>query len=150
MDSELHFLKERLKRADDFISDFEQDCYVYVADIATKVCKRAIKVMNKQMESTPLWDDFPKNFTFFDRFSVLYQTHSLSEMALDDMLEDYITNSLVNEFEKLSGVEQIVLLYSETSNYEVCDINTLLFNHFLGLADKHTSTAKISNFLDRR
>lgn len=64
MDSELDFLKERLKRADDFISDFEQDCYVYVADIATKVCKRAIKVMNKQMESTPLWDDFPKNFTF--------------------------------------------------------------------------------------
>lgn len=71
-------------------------------------------------------------------------------MALDDMLEDYITNSLVNEFEKLSGAEQIVLLYSETSNYEVCNINTLLFNHFLGLADNHTSTAKISNFLDRR
>lgn len=150
MESELDSLKYRLKLADDFISNFERDCSNYVTEIANKVCKRAIRVMNKQMESSPLWDDFPKNFTFFDRFSVLSQNHSLSEMALDNILEDYITNSLVNEFEKLSGVEQIVMLYSDISCYEVCNINTLLFNHFLELADKHTYSAKIRNFLERR
>lgn len=65
----------------DFIFEFERDCNDLSRDIVSRLCKRAIKKMNK-LESTLAGstDDYPSSLSFFDILSVELQTKYYDEI----------------------------------------------------------------------
>lgn len=156
MREEIIALKERLQQADNFISEFENDCYQLAKDIPHKVCIKAIKRINREMKNAPLFgDDFPSRFTFFDKLSILLQSHSIDDLGIPNgLLRDYIENIIYDEFIKLPPFEQLVLNYKDCrqnifNEYSINDIRTELFDYFILLANKHTGCVKIEKYLNR-
>lgn len=156
MEEDIITLKEQLQQADNFISEFENDCYELAKGIPRKVCERAIKRMNREMKNTPsLGDDFPARFTFFDKLSILLQSHSIDDLVFpNEILREYIENVIEDEFRKLPPLEQLVLNYKVCernmfNEYCINDARTELFDCFLLLAEEHVECAKIKNYLYR-
>lgn len=78
MEEDIITLKEQLQQADNFISEFENDCYELAKGIPRKVCERAIKRMNSEMKIRPLLGmifllvlHFLINYQFFYNHTVL-------------------------------------------------------------------------------
>ncbi len=155
MNSEEEYLNKRILELEDFILDVEETFTEFSNEIIDKVCKRAIKRMNKEMDNFVLSDDFPVNFTFFDGLSILYCSRSFDEMGYpNDMLEDYITAKLECEIDRLPRIEKLALYYSScyesfvNHNY-YNDASCRAESRFKELLDEHTSLVKIQKFLDK-
>lgn len=130
----------------------KQAGYLY-SDILSKVCRRAIAVMNKKLRHPSLsGGDFPYNFTFFDQFSVLIQSISMDEMGYPSgMLEDYISDVLEKEGDRVSDSESFVISYClHPSEDERCEFQSDLMKRFLDMANDHYSLKKIQSYLERR
>ncbi len=154
MDNQEKYHNDRISELENFISGVEEDFSDLADDIIDKVCKRAIKRMNKDMDNLHLvTDDFPNNFTFFDRLSVLYDSRTYDEMGYPDgMLERYITETLDGEIDSLPRIEKLILYYSNcyqsyVENDDSNDASYRAENRFKELLDEHTSLVKIQKFL---
>ncbi|MGL5980689.1 MAG: hypothetical protein ACRCZY_07435 [Phocaeicola sp.] len=136
---------------DKFILQFESGCKSYANDIIMRICKRAIRELNKQ-ESTLAGssDDYPDSFKFFDILSIERQDRSYEE--INPFIEDYIEATLDNEYDKIQGLERLALDYSECYINSECDYEQVRQNireQFQDLLNKHYSTNKIQKYLDR-
>jgi len=96
------------------------------------ICKRAIRRLNKEIESSCLYgaDDFPKKFNTFDILSIQIQSMYMDE--INPKIEDYILDILEDEAEK-TGCE------SEG-----------LYDLFRKMLDEHYYIKKIQNYIDKR
>ena len=135
----------------DFICQFESECQSYANDIILRICKKAIRVMNQQ-EATLAGstDDYPNNFTFYDILSIELQDRSYNE--INPFLEDFIVSTLENEYDKVKGIEKLVLEYSECTENSECDINKVkrnIYEQFHTMLNEHYSIKKIQNYIER-
>lgn len=155
MEEYIKSLQKEIENRDNFIREFESDCIRQSCHIPEKVCKRAIKRMNKELKSTFSHGDFPFHFTFFDRLSIKLQTHSIDDLGFPNgMLTEYIENVLEDEFDKLDPLERLVMYYSDCEcgsfgEYTTNNVVEELFDYFIDMADSHIKCAKIENYLMR-
>jgi hypothetical protein len=135
----------------DLICQFESECQNYAKSIILRICKNAIKVINKQeAKLAGSTDDYPTNFNFFDILSVELQDRSYDE--INPYLEDFVENTLDVEYDKISGIEKLVLEYSECSERSECDIEKVksnIYSQFHIMMNEHYCLRKIQNYIDR-
>ena len=135
----------------DFICQFESECQSYAKDIILRICKKAIKVMNQQKATLAgSTDDYPNGFTFFDILSIELQDRCYDE--INPFLEDFVMNTLENEYDKIKGIEKLVLEYSECTENSECDIDKVKRNiheRFHTILNQHYSIKKIQNYIER-
>lgn len=135
----------------DFVYEIERDCDTLAQPIISRLCKRAIKEMNKQGSylagST---DDYPKSFSFFDILSVELQSKTYEE--INPFLWDFVESSLDNEYEKLSALERFVLDHSECAENMECDIQSIhnkIYGAFHEMLNEHWTSNKIQKFIEK-
>lgn len=136
----------------DFVYEIEQECDTLSRDIIERICKRAIRRMNKEEKESPvrfssMTDDFPKRFSFFDVLSVKIQSNYYDE--INPHLRNYIENVLEDEYKKTSAIEQFVLDHSECAEHLECDYEAVqqkLFDAFHDKLNEHWQTKKIQEF----
>jgi len=135
----------------DFVYNLERECDMLSSDIVSRLCKRAIKKMNKQDSylagST---NDYPSSFTFFDILSVELQSKSFEE--INPFLRDFVEDTLNSEYEKLPSLERFVLDHSEFAEHLECDIEAIhrkIYNSFHEMLNKHWETKKIQSFEEK-
>lgn len=132
------------------ILDFENECKNLAQPIIDKLCRRAMRSMNKKTAEYFGCEDYPSTFSFIDILSIKIQDYSLDE--INPHLEKYIDSTLDLEYKKLSKLEKLVISYSDCSlsmqtNYYGCHDN--IYITFCKLLDEHYSLKKIQNFIDR-
>lgn len=135
----------------DFITGLEGDCDYYAQDIISRLCKRAIKVMNKQdaylAGST---DYYPPTFTFYDILSIELQEKCYEE--INPYLQDFVETSLDNEYEKLPALERFVLDHCVHDEHLKCDTRAIegkIYDSFHAMLNEHYETRKIQDYLIR-
>ncbi len=133
--------------AEEYIDIFKSDCERLSGDIIYHLCKRVIKRMNKEMKSVNLFtDDYPAEFNYIDKLSIELETYSYVDIDPSGLLEDYIYDSLENEFNRLPKTEKLIVEYSfEYDHYEY-DINVIIkgiHKEFREMLDNHYSLKKI-------
>jgi len=136
----------------DFITGLEGDCDYYAQDIISRLCKRAIKVMNKNLPTHLLHitDNYPSAFTFFDVLSLEIQSKYYDE--IDPLLMDYIETTLDGEYEKLPALERFVLDHCVHDEHLECDTRAIegkIYDSFHAMLNEHYETRKIQNYLIR-
>ena len=96
------------------------------------ICKRVIKRMNKEIDSSCLYgaDDLPVKFNTFDILSIQIQNLLMDE--INPKLEDYIMDIIEDEAEKAG-----------------CDSEGL-YVIFRKMLDEHYYIKKIQNYIDKR
>lgn len=138
-------------KALDFVYEIERDCDKLSKDIIVRLCKRAIKEMNKQPATLAgSTDDYPARFTFFDILSIELQSKTYAE--INPFLEQFVENTLDSEYDKLSPIEQFVLDHSECAGNCECDYQAVkrkIYGAFHEMLNEHWTIAKIQNFLLR-
>lgn len=155
MEEYIKGLQREIENRDNFIKEFESDCIRLSCHIPKKVCKRAVRRINKELNAVSLCDDFPTRFTFFDHLSILLQSHSIDEVGFpNSMLSDYIASVLEDEFNKLDSLERLVMYYRNCERdsfgeYTTNNVVRELFECFIDMADSHIKCAKIENYLMR-
>jgi hypothetical protein len=133
--------------AEELIDNIEQDCSSISNEIIDKVCRRAMRTMNSKLGFL-VEDDYPNNFKFIDYLSCEIQSKTYDEIFFPGkLLEDYIEEVLDNEYENLTGIEKIILSYSNFrpqfgSGYEFCDIRPFIYPRFRELLNEHWDTSK--------
>lgn len=136
----------------DFVYTIESDCEKLSQDILSRVCKRAIRTMNRTEKGSPvrfaaLYDDYPIRFSFFDVLSIEIQSNSYDE--INPHLWDYIADVIESEYYKLSPIERFVLDHSECAKHLECDYDAVqkkLFRTFNEMLNEHWQTKKIQDF----
>ena len=138
-------------RALDFVLEFEGRCSNFSDDIIEKICKKAIRKMNKvDAYLAGSTDDFPSSFNFFDILSIELQTKSYDE--INPFLEDFVFSVLHDQFDNLPKLERLVLEYSECSKNLGVDLEAIeerIYNRFHRMVNDHYELKKIQNFVDR-
>lgn len=138
----------------DFICEIERDCEKLSRDIISRICKRAIRRMNKQekdshMRFASVTDEFPDKFSFFDILSIEIQEYDYDE--INPFLREYIEKMLEEEYYNVSTIERFVLDHSECVKFLDCDyaaVEQKLFNAFHNMLNEHWSnTKKIKEYL---
>jgi hypothetical protein len=95
-------------------------------------------------------DDYPNNFTFYDILSIELQDRSYNQ--INPFLEDFIVSTLENEYDKVKGIEKLVLEYSECSEDSECDIEKVkrnIYEQFHSMLNEHYTIKKIQNYIER-
>lgn len=133
-----------------YIEDFTRNCKQLSDEIITRLCKRAIKNMNK-IEATTAGstDDYPVNFKFFDILCIELQSKYYDE--INPFLEDFVEDSLMYEYEKLPSTERLIVDYSDYSDYYEYDpsiARNAILSKFNELWNEHYSTQKIQKFIE--
>lgn len=132
----------------DFIYDIERECETLSKDIVSRLCKRAIKNMNKLNSCLAgSTDDYPSSFTFFDVLSIELQSKSYEE--INPFLHDYVEDTLDNEYKNLPPLERFVLDHSECAENLECNVEAVhgkIYNAFHELLNEHWKTKKIQKF----
>ena len=136
----------------DFIYEFERDCNDLSCDTVSRLCKRAIKKMNK-LEPTLAGssDDYPSSFSFFDILSVELQSKYYDE--INPCLQNYVEGILVDEFDNLPLLERFVLEHSECAVNLECDIEAVhvkIFHAFYEMLNAQWLCKKIQRFEEKR
>lgn len=160
MEAEIEYLREQIDQADDFISQIEKDCSSFVDELLNKVCKRAIRRMNKETKQgnfgrVSLSDDLPISFSFFDQLTILHQSKDYDEIFFPPgMLSNFIDDVLDDELNKLTAIEKTILWYSDChgdfgSSYEICDIRPKLYERFVEIQNEHYECRKIQNYIEK-
>lgn len=118
--------------------------------ILTKVCNKAVRLINKWPKESLLFaDDFPSDFNFFDILSVDFQNMIWDEINPD--LQNALENLLYQIFEELPESEQFFILnrecYTKQNVLEQDDVINLLLGKFVKRINNHySSSKKIENF----
>ena len=135
----------------DLIYEIERECNTLSRDIIIRLCKRAIKEMNKQdaylAGST---DDYHSSFSFFDILSIELQEKCYDE--INPFLGDYVHSTLYSEYEKLPAIEKFVIDHSDFADHLECDLQAIksnIYEVFRAMLNKHYTTRKIQTFLSR-
>lgn len=135
----------------DYIYAFERECDQLSRDIVTRLCKRAIKKMNKvDSYLAGSTDDYPSTFSFFDILSIELQTKSYEE--INPHLRNFIEGTLEDEYNNLPPLEMFVLDHSECAEHLECDIDAVqnkIYSTFHKMLNKHWETKKIQRFEER-
>lgn len=139
-------------KAIDFIYEIEQECEALSKDIIVRLCKRAIKKMNKReakssVRFAALTDDYPLEFSFFDILSIELQSNSCDD--INPFLLDFVEDTIDNEYDKLPHTERFILDHSECTERMECDIQAVhckIYNVFHDMLNQHWTTRKIQNF----
>lgn len=135
----------------DFITRLESDCDFYSQDIISRLCKRAIKVMNKLDSNLACSnDDYPLTFSFYDILSIEIQERCYNE--INPFLEDFIETTLDDEYEKLPALERFVLdhcAHDKQLEYDSQAIEKKIFDAFHEMLNEHYETRKIQDYLIR-
>ena len=83
-----------------FIYEIEKDCDRLSQDIISRLCKRAIRKLNKFDSCLAgKTDDYPSSFKFCDVLSVELQSCCYEE--INPFLRDFIDDTLYNEYNEL-------------------------------------------------
>ena len=134
-----------------FIYEIEKDCDRLSQDIISRLCKRAIRKLNK-LDSclAGKTDDYPSSFKFCDVLSVELQSCCYEE--INPFLRDFIDDTLYNEYNELPQVDRFIVDHSVCAeNYE-CDYDAVLGNidsTFHKMLDEHYYTKKIQHFVEK-
>lgn len=135
----------------DYIYAIERECDQLSRDIVTRLCKRAIKKMNKvDSYLAGSTDDYPSTFTFFDILSIELQIKSYEE--INPFLRDFVEGTLDDEYNNLPPLEMFVLDHSECAEHLECDIDAVqnkIYSTFHEMLNKHWGTKKIQRFEER-
>ena len=135
----------------DFIYEIERDCERLSQDIISRLCKRAIKKLNKFDSSLAgKTDDYPSSFKFCDVLSVELQSSCYEE--INPFLRDFIDNTLYDEYNELSQVERFIVDHSVCAEKCECDCDAVLRNidsEFHKMLDEQYYTKKIQHFVER-
>lgn len=135
----------------DFISELESDCDLLSQDIISRLCKRAIKVMNEQEANlASSTDDYPSSFSFFDILSIELQSKCYEEIS--PYLRDFVETTLDNEYEKLPALERFVLDHCAHNERLECDsqaIEKKIYDAFHEMLNEHYMINKIQDFVGR-
>lgn len=148
-------LREEVKELESIISQIEHDSAPYVDDILRKVCKRAIRRMNKDFSGNfSLCDDLPSSFSFYDQLTFLRHTRDYDEIFfVPGMLQDYVEGALDDELDNLSEMEKLVLRHSNCNRDSFCfydedDIRYQLYCKFEEIMEEHSMCTKIQRFVE--
>lgn len=135
----------------DFVYEIERDCDELSRDIVSRLCKRAIKQMNKvNSYLAGSTDDYPTSFTFFDILSIELQTKCYDE--INPFLQDFVENTLDKEYDNLPPLERFILDHSKCAENLGCDIEavqTKIYEIFHEMLNEHWKTKKIQKFEER-
>ena len=135
----------------DFAYEVKDECEGLSKEIISRLCKRAIKEMNKQEYNLAgSSDDFPSNFTFFDVLS--FEKYHKDYDEIKPLLGDFVEATLMNEYDKLPRIERFVLDYSELNDQFECDPDALqnkILAAFNRMLEDHYETRKIQRFVDK-
>ena len=136
----------------DFVYEIESDCNQLSQDIISRLCKRAIKEMSKQLPPhiVPIVDGYPAGFSFFDVLSIELQSKFYDE--INPFLQDYIETVLDNEYKKLPALERFVLDHSECAEHLRCDdqaIENKIYDTFREMLNEHYGVKKIQDYVCR-
>ena len=135
----------------DIIYEIERECNILSKDIFTRLCKRAIKEMNKlDPYLAGSTDDYPLSFSFFDILSVELQEKYYEE--INPFLSDYVHSTLYREYEKLPTIERFVIDHSEFADHLECDLQAIknnIYEVFREMLNKHYSTRRIQAFISK-
>ncbi len=142
--------------AEELINNIERDCADLSKDIIDKVCHRAMRVINSNLGFI-IADDYPNTFRFIDYLSCEIQSKTYDEIFFPGrLLEDYIDETLDNEYDKLNAVEKTILWYSDFTpqfgnDYDWCDPMPLIRSRFHELLNDHwANSKKIQHFEETR
>ena len=134
--------------AEELIDYIEKECKPLSIGIIDRLCKRAMRIMNSNLGFI-IGDDYPKTFTFFDFLACEIQSKTYDEIFFPGrLLEDYIEETLDNEYEKLPYIEKLVLSYSDFTlelgydDYEPCNPRPLIYSRFHSKLNNHWATSK--------
>lgn len=138
----------KIESYEDFINGIERDCEEMSRKILEQLCKRAIKKMNK-LESylAGSKDDYPPGFTFFDILSLELETRTYDE--INPYLQEYVEDTLFQEYEDLPRMERFVLDHSESWAMIDSDdepVKKKIFDAFNRIRIEHLSLKKIENY----
>ena len=132
------------------LKEIINECDEMSKDIIRRLCERAIRTFNRMEKK---WmvnifaDDYPSNFTFFDKLSIELQTKTYDEIS--PFLEDYIYDTLENEYEHLSREERFFVDHSDYFEIDSNEIQKKIYKEFCNLYNEHISIKKIENYLER-
>lgn len=139
------------KEAEEQLDEIIRECDEMSKDIIRRICERAIRTFNK-MEKNCLInvfaDDYPSNFTFYDKLSIELQTKTYDEIS--PYLEDYVFDTLENEYERLSREERFIVDHSEYFETGPDEVMKKIYSEFCNLYNEHISLKKIEDYLDKR
>ena len=142
--------------AEELIDSIERDCTDLSKDIIDKVCHLAMRVMNSKLGFI-IADDYPNTFRFIDYLSCEIQSKTYDEIFFPGrLLEDYIEETLDNEYEKLNAIEKTILWYSDFTpqigdGYDWCHPMPKIRSRFHELLNEHwANSKKIQHFEETR
>lgn len=126
------------------------ECDEMSKDIIRGICQRAIRTFNKQEREWMLSifvDDYPANFTFFDKLSIELQTKTYDEIS--PYLEDYVYITLEDEYNNLSRKDRFIVDHSDYFDSNSSEVMKKIYSEFNKLYNDHISLKKIENYLER-
>ena len=132
------------------LSEIINECDEMSKDIIRRLCERAIRTFNRMEKKWMInifADEYPSNFTFFDKLSIELQTKTYDEIS--PFLEDYIFDTLENEYERLSREDRFIVDHSDYFDPYSNEVIDKIHREFNKLYNDHLSLKKIENYLDR-
>lgn len=133
----------------DLVFEIEEQCEYFAKDICKKICTNIIDSLNEKMTGVE-GDGYDElGMSYFDKLSILYQTHSLEETGcgLDDVLYEMIDV----EYDNLNPMERHFMDYSCCSERMECDIEaskTKVYTELCKLIDEHYYTEQVLKYVD--
>lgn len=136
------------KELEKLLDEMIRECDEMSKSIIRRLCQRAIRTFNKMERKWMVnifTDDYPASFTFFDKLSIELQTKTYDEIS--PFLEDYVYDTLEDEYQRLSREEQFIIDHSEYYEMGSGEILKKIYAEFNNLYNEHISLKKIENYL---
>lgn len=133
--------------AEVLINNIEQECNTLSKEIIDKVCRRAMRKMNSNL-GIFINDDYPNTFRFIDYLACEIQSKTYDEIFFAGKpLENYIEDTLDNEYENLSLIEKTVLSYADftqqdSDGYDWYNPHPQIYSRFHELLNEHWANSK--------
>ena len=142
--------------AEVLIKNIERECNTLSKEIIDKVCRRAMRKMNSNL-GILINDDYPNTFRFIDYLACEIQSKTYDEIFFaGKLLENYIEDTLDNEYENLPVIEKTVLSYADftqqaSDGYDWYNPNPQIYSRFQELLNEHwANSKKIQHFEESR
>ena len=126
------------------------ECDEMSKDIILGICQRAIRTFNKlerERMGSIFVDDYPANFTFFDKLSIELQTKTYDE--INPLLKEFIYETLEDEYNSLSRKDRFIVDHSDYFDPYSNEVIDKIHREVNKLYNDHLSLKKIENYLDR-
>jgi len=138
-----------MKEDADYIKAIESQCFEMSKDIINRLCKRAIKKMNK-LDSylAGSTDDYPSGFNFFDVLCIELESKSFDE--INPCLQEYVEGTVLDEYRNLPKAEKFFVDHCycrEAEDGETEEIEKMVMERFHEMRMQHLDTKKIENYM---